>query len=296
MPNRETDISTGLVKFEEELRHVNLRLDKAHTHRYRDRLATYFVITSGKKYVDLVLTDEFLCDFPNTKEQFEFLRRYLEGVRKRIENPSPYNFYCVSEAAVKIEIEWPVQWVPNRAASFVWIRIRDLKTELVSACSAIMTHQLEIMDTNLKLDPFLREEILIANVRNAIDRRELEFYEPGQLPTELPSLRVQKHSENGPAIRSEDLHEFLLGKIYWLGFKQGDRSTRVWVTDPWDAVYLGVDPRSLLRAAQTLEASDYIRVDAEGFATADRNLLINANRFEPGGSSPRVRRLGFSAE
>jgi hypothetical protein len=294
MPSWNSEVAAGLKKFEEALHTANLEL--VNTHRYTDRLATYLVVGSGGKEVDLVLTDEFLGDFPHTREQQQAVAEYVEGLRRRIQNPAPNHFYCVSGIPTRIEIEWPIQWVPNRAASFVWVRIRDLRTGLSSQCSAIMTHQFEIMDVDLKLNPFLREKLIVANIREAIDRDELRFYTKEELPTELPSVRVQKPMSAVGKASHQQVQHFLLGKLYWLGFKQGDKTTRVWLTDPWDAEYLGTDEKSLLQAAQTLGAAELVDLDDEGFAATGRALLLHSDSFELQSSKPTPRKLGFAPE
>jgi hypothetical protein len=294
MPSRDIEVSDGIRAFELALQKASLKLVK--THRYQDRLATYFAISSGKSTeVDVVLTHEFLSDFPRTQEQQNALAEYVRDIKHRLDNPSPQFHYCLSEVPVRIDIEWPVQWVPNRAASFVWVRLQDLRTGLISACSAIMTHQFEIMDVNLKLNPFLREQFIVTNVREAIDRDELPFFVQDQMPTELPSVRIQKFPEIPPPSRP-DIRRFLMGKVYWLGFKQGDRKTKVWLADPWDAAYLGTNTQNLLQIGQTLEAGEFVMLDNDGFANAGKNLLLESESFEFRSLNSKIREFNSGAD
>jgi hypothetical protein len=79
--------------------------------------------------------------------------------------------------------------------------------------------------------------------------------------------------------------------VYWLAFKQGDRKTKVWLADPWDAAYLNTDTRSLTQLAQALEAADYVALDDDGFASAGKNLLIESESFEIRSSNSKIRQF-----
>jgi pyrimidine deaminase RibD-like protein len=78
-----------------------------------------------------------------------------------------------------------------------------------------------------------------------------------------------------------EIRQFILRKVYWLGFNEGDQSTEVWICDPYDAEYLGTTTNHLKQLAQILAAEDLIRFDTtRTFAAASNFLLKQSSMFE----------------
>lgn len=88
--------------------------------------------------------------------------------------------------------------------------------------------------------------------------------------------------ESAPPSTDSVLEEFLLGKVYWLGFKRVERNTKVWIADPWDARYLGATVGQLIQTAQVLEAEKMIKLDSQqAFASTEDGLLLRARPSAP---------------
>jgi hypothetical protein len=129
------------------------------------------------------------------------------------------------------------------------------------------------------------ERDIINAIRVLVDGGKLEFFLEETHPRKLPQFFLPSE-EQSKASQSE-IRDFLQGKIYWLGFRQGDKNTAVWIADPWDAEYLGVDQNTLVQTAQLLEAEEVIKLCSEDkdFASAGRQLLLRAEEFEHLGES-----------
>jgi len=212
-------------------------------------------------------------------EYQESTKAYFEALENRMLNTSPVDFYCVSGVQLQVFVDWPAEPVPGYAASAVKVRVHDLREkDKVAICAVKITYQQAEFD--LKRDPFLREQYVINTLRKAIDRGELEFRPQTERRVQLPMLDLELE----PASLSTDslLEEFLLGKVYWLGFKRVERNTKVWIADPWDATYLGATIGQLIQTAQILEAEKMIKLDSQqAFASSDDGLLLRARPSTP---------------
>ena len=96
-------------------------------------------------------------------------------------------------------------------------------------------------------------------IRSALDRSKIEFYDSARHPSLLQEIVISE-LQPSPRCNDEAIQQFLAGKIYWLGYRRGDKTTPVWISDPWDASYLGVSTNELRRAAQVLEARGLIKL------------------------------------
>jgi hypothetical protein len=271
------EMSPGAAKGLEVLKQLILRgpVVISDIHRIFDRRAYLFTFSRNSQKTIAFLSDEFLSDLPASKEFQDSTRAYIGALEKRMLNLSVADFYCLGGIPLHITIEWPFDSIPGYTASAVQVRITDLRAEdRVSFCAVRTTHQHQVFD--FKKDPFARERAIINTIRIAVDHGQLSFYPRSEAPSVLPYVdfgagRNYQGSE-------EQIEEFLLGKVYWLGFKRGDRRNSVWIADPWDAEYLGTTARILTQTAQVLEAEKMIALDdsAQEFATAKDGLLVRA--------------------
>ena len=275
----EQQVETGLALFKQILRSTG-RLELKEARRLTDRLAFYIVVGTGTKQSDIVLSYEFLSDLPNTVEYQTSAQAYARWTAKRMSNPHPMDYYCKIGVPIRLEIHWPFEAVPQRAASFVHVSTHDLsKPSTVAICSVIMTQQQHMFD--LHKNPLLREAAIVNTVRRAVDAKRLTFYSRAAHPVQLQELRLDVQIR--PSTPEMMIDRFVAGKVYWMGFKQGDKRTKVWIADESDADYLGTDSRSLIQTAQVLEALKMIVLDStQEYASAGDRLLSQAKSFEAG--------------
>lgn len=227
----------------------------------------------------VVVSGRFLDDLPETGEYQKSTKAYFEALENRMLNASPDDFYCVSGIPLQVFIDWPAEPVPGYAASAVKVRTHDLREkDKVAICAVKITYEQTELD--LKRDPFLREQYVMNTLRKAIDRGDLEFRPRPEWGVQLPMLDLEL--ESAPPSTDSVLEEFLLGKVYWLGFKRVERNTRVWIADPWDARYLGATVGQLIQTAQVLEAEKMIKLDSQqAFASTEDGLLLRARPSAP---------------
>jgi hypothetical protein len=286
-----TTVDIGLRLLEEKCRAYGF--EGIQRQKLFDRQANYFVIRhrESKQDVDFVLSNEFLSDLQKTPGYLAALETYLGSLALRMQNSAWNAFYCISHRAVAIELQWPVDAIPQRAASFMWVDVRDLaQPALIARCSAILTHGLYL--DLFKADPFMVPRLIVNSIREVVDRAELKFYSPDQHPRELQTIDVRAERVDSP-VDSQGLEDFICGKVYWLGFRMstGVQSARTWTLDPWDAFYLGTDQRGLAQAARLADAKGLIRItDDKGFAVPQDELLRIGRKFESETASknPRV--------
>lgn len=240
----------------------------------QNREAHVFVFMRGENSHQIVISEEFLSDLPGTKEYQQSAKQYFRDLENRLQNLSASDFYSLAGIPVRISIDWPWEAMPNRDASFVHVYVHDLRnSNSVAVVSVYMTgqqHRFELM-----ADPFLKERCIVNTVRKSLDRNELTFFPQDKHPTNLPTVALETKTT---PVGEEALREFMLGKVYWLGFKSGERRTKVFIADSWDGHYLGVGDQTLVQTAQVLEAEDLIALDAsQEFASAGKGLLVRAS-------------------
>jgi len=254
--------------------------------RLFDRYAYYLEIALGSKQIDTILSEEFLSDLPATREYQLALDEYIGWLAGRMENYSPILFYCKAGIPLKIEIEWPISASSSPGVSgFVHVHVYDVRLpRQVAQCSVKL---MRAASRELEKNPFHRERAIVNRIRAAVDRKELDFLPKDNHPSELQQLRIESNEQLAASSSANEVEQFISGKVYWLGFKQGDKRTRTWVTDPWDADYLQVELKTLTQSAQILAARRTIVLDSEGsFVSAGELLLLESGRWDTSHQQP----------
>jgi hypothetical protein len=251
------------------------------------RPAQYFVVSSGNRAVDFVLSHEFLSALPSTEPYPVFLDDYVSELEKRFRQPNPLDFYCSSGTAINVTIRWPITPMINRDASFVHVEVQDIRMPtLVAKCSIIFVYAVIPW---VSQNPFRRQEAIVNRIRQGIDRQELAFYARAAHPHQLQTLEIWPTEEPAPSVHQSELEQYLSGKVYWLAFKRADRNAKVWIADTWDARYLGTEPQVLRQSAQIQDARGVIKVDKQDFAGPGDALLVSSAAYEiQPTSAPRV--------
>jgi hypothetical protein len=70
---------------------------------------TYFELAKSDRVSDVVVSDDFIRDLPNTREYQEATDAYAAAVAGRIRCGSPNLFYGISHLAIEITVKWPIQ-------------------------------------------------------------------------------------------------------------------------------------------------------------------------------------------
>jgi len=273
------ELQAGIEHLRSILAGTHVRIEKITA--LQNREAHIFLFMRGENSHQIVISEEFLTDLPATKEYQQSAKEYFRDLENRLLSFSASDFYSLSGIPVRISIDWPFQAMPNRDASFVHVYIQDLRgPNPVATISVYMTgqqHRFQLM-----ADPFLKERCIVNTVRHTLDKNELTFFPQDKHPINLPAVALETTSTS---VGEQPLREFILGKVYRLGFKSGERRTKVFIADSWDGHYLGAQTQTLIQTAQILEAEDLVTLDSsQEFASAARGLLVRA-ASSPGAGS-----------
>lgn len=243
------------------------------------RMAFYFIARAYEKEWLFTLTREALSDLPAMKTYQQGADRFARSLENRLRNKFPNQFFCASGVPVTVEIEWPLQPLANRAASYVRVSVTDSRDARVAHCYVVITHQQSVFD--LKEDPFLIQESIVNSIRLTIDGGRVKFYPEAAHPVELQEVMLTV--KGSIAADSDSIDNFIREKVIWLGFRAGDASSTVWISDPWDASYLRTSAAELKRAGQVLNARSEVQLDeTHEFASIGRELLSRVRDFERG--------------
>jgi hypothetical protein len=230
-------------------------------------------ITAYEKRWSMGLSRDQLDDLPGTKEYHEaalVLARILES---RFKNHNP-NFY-VTESGRLLEMEalWPArQWMNDAgtnwiAATGLWVNLTDVLTKEVARCAVIITTSQQTYS-----NPFGRLAVIFNSLRSAVDRDAITFY-PSNEALGDHGDRID-FGFSPPQIETKRIQDFLLNKVWLLGFKASRRETVAWIADPWDASYLGCTTIALHQETAVLDAQGKVVLDESGeFASVGKNLL-----------------------
>ncbi len=78
-----------------------------------------------------------------------------------------------------------------------------------------------------------------------------------------------------------EVEKFVRGKVFWLGFRLGDKNTQVWIADTWDVLYVSAKEKTLIQCAQVLEARKEVVLDeTQEYASAGDELLRQSHSWE----------------
>jgi hypothetical protein len=280
------EIAAGIAVLRGYVRDSGLSLSER---RLRDRRSYYFEITGGGKWFDLVLSEEFLMDLPATAGHRVHIEEYLPPVLMRFQNSSPSDFFAKCGTPFTLKIHWPFKEHPARDVIWCHVEVEDLRTPgLIAMTTPVIGMLLD--DSEFQFKPLARVEAVVNAIRNALDRSEIQFYGRREHPSETQEIKILDRSRPGRAPQAS-VEDFTAEKVRWLAFNRGDQFTKVWVADPWDASYLGVSSRDLIRAAQVLRSQGVLALTADSqFASAGDVLL----QTSPVAASPRAR-IGFHA-
>lgn len=277
MTGMRNEAEAGLVALRKVLA-GNERISLKQIQQFGSRAAFLVVVGTPSQDCAIQVSEEFLHDLPNSQDYLSATAAFFEAAGNRMRCGSPHEFYCLCGIPIRTEISWPLQRMQDRDATYVHVDVHDLRSDsAVAKCSVVLSGQAWVFD--LERDPFRRLEVIVRTIRQCVDRGKLKFYTRDKHPPLLQELKV----ETGGVTSDTELstEDFEAGKVFWLAFKRGDKRTKTWIADPWDANYLGTDTRTLIQKAQIAEANGLIIVDdIQEFASAGDGLLRLNSSYE----------------
>lgn len=255
-----------------------------------DRLSTYFDLGNSQTSLDLVIADEFFSDLPATKQYQIDLQHWISWLQKRVGNHDAKSFITQDGRAFSLEIRWPFQRYPTEVS--LHARLSSLlNDEVAGIYVAISDPDWEA----LRGQPFAKQKAVFVAARQALEADEIVFYPKSERPSQLQRAEYKPDQKSSKS-NDQKIQMFIAHKTYALGFKLSDQETKVWVCDPWDAEYLGVDAGVLKRNAQLLRAAKFLEFDSRSeYATAQDQLILTMSQSAPE-QERQIRKIGFAPE
>jgi diguanylate cyclase (GGDEF)-like protein len=242
-----------------------------HNRPWPNRRSTYFEIGKPGRQTDIVLSDEFICDLPGTREYQEAVDSYAIAVAGRVRCGSPNVFYCRSHLAINVAMHWPIQQavLNNMPAAWLLIHATNEVQGGIAMCSLNIGRHLAYSPRTMLDDV----RIATNSVRNGIDNGTVTFYDRHSHPESYQLIKDDAKAQRPPESQSE-VEKFIAGKTYMLGFQIPDVPGEVYAADAWDAEYLGISRKELSQSAYVLRARGLIDLDMTlGFARPSDKLV-----------------------
>jgi diguanylate cyclase (GGDEF)-like protein len=275
---RREEVAAGLQLLEQIFSKAGISIRESRR-PWHDRTATYIVVGAGDSSTDIVLTDDFLSDLPATREHKSAAESYAQAVAGRIKHGSAQAFYCRSGIPITLETHWPIHTSATTDRGLVsWLMVTATNglDETEAMCS-LQFHAFEYP----RPSPFQQMKQIVNRVRGAIDEGSVTFVPPGTHPSNGQIIE-QKRIEEKPPASDEEIQRFLLEKTYYLGFRASRNPHSVWISDPWDANYIGATTRALSQAAHIVQARKLITLDSTSqYASPSDKLLSDGPADQP---------------
>src|SRR5215468_235765 len=245
MPESETQLGIADLKKRLSAAGLNiLQLEEGFRHR-----STLFVIGNDESQTNIVLSEEFIHDLPNTKEYQAMVDSYARAVAGRLKCGSPELFYCKSGVAIQVSFRWPIQSAVynNEFVVFLLMDVTNRVDEKIAKYSVQLGGG----------KVFAAVVQVVNSVRSAIDAGQIKFYEPTDHQEVFQRAETKRQPQEPHS--QPDVENFVAGKAYALGFMAVDEARDVWAVDPWDAQYLGVTVKELSLAMRVLRANGLLQ-------------------------------------
>src|SRR5262249_49029925 len=99
------------------------------------------------------------------------------------------------------------------------------------------------------------ESLIVNSLRKEVDVKQLEFLKTSKRQPVPVSSRFF-NSKTGrfacDPFPSEKIPDFLMKKVFWLGYKSDGGAAPIWIADPYDAEYLVTTTEKLVNAGKEL--------------------------------------------
>lgn len=116
------ELEAGISYLKGRFARAELEILESNRH-WPERRVTYVVVGKADRRTDIVLSDEFLSDLPNTPEYQTAAESYAKAVAGRVKCGNPETFYCYSGVSVNIEFQWPVNSALVGAGFSSWLKV-----------------------------------------------------------------------------------------------------------------------------------------------------------------------------
>lgn len=234
--------------------------------------ATLLTIGRDNNRFDISLSGNFLADLKNAPEYQTAANAFVKAVGGRMRCGPPDVFFCRSGISVRIELCWPVDVAVVNSEFQTWLRVRltDRSTLQVATCVVLNIGFRQFAT------PFDEARWTTNLVRNRIDDGTITFEDARVGGRPNPQQVIQNQHVIAAKSSPIETQSFILGKAHSLGFETAEVPGEVWIADPWDAEYLGINTKDLLNAAYILQARKLLVLDKDlQFGKPSDQLIAN---------------------
>lgn len=235
-----------------------------------------FVVSADGKETDFCLSREQVDDTPATPGYREAAEALARGFESRFKNIDPNLFVTASGRLLYISPEWPAfplrssdgtSWI---AANGTRVVVKDALSKEIAICLVKMTHAQNFLGPTYT--PFHRLQGFVNSIRADVDAGKIAFHASFEEHPKI--MQSVDFRYDATALEPVSLSAYLQQKVWLLGFRSGQKNTKVWIADPWDAAYLGSTVPLLRQEAAILDAQELVVLDqAEEFASTGKLLL-----------------------
>jgi hypothetical protein len=195
-------------------------------------------------------------------------------------DPHPYHYVTFSGIPLRLELHWPFHLSTSGADWHVMTAMAHLAdggplhAELAVSLSQTMKEALPSIEQEWA------EPLVINSIRKTVDLGELAFLKSGKKQPVHVSSRYYSFLTRKIQFMTQpdaDITEMLKRRVYWLG-AHGGRDEAVWIADPVDAQYAGVEAEKLTALARQLGSQGLLTLDGE-MARATDKLRAEAEKM-----------------
>src|SRR5262245_27730800 len=210
---------------------------------------------------------------------------HVSGAAVRAKNPKPDAYFTRLGLPVSIELNWPFHLSTSGADFYILHGDMKLEAEVKDGTplhALLSVHVSQTVKESLpSLDRGVCESLIINSLRKEVDVKQLEFLKTSKRQPVPVSSRFF-NSKTGrfayDPYPEDRIPDFLMKKVFWLGYKLGGDAAPVWIGDPYDAEYLVTTTDKLGNAAHILAQQGFIKLDGE-FAAATTALVAKSDQL-----------------
>jgi hypothetical protein len=247
-----------------------------------------FALSKDGKELRIALRLDFVTDLPGTRELQTALESYLTELSLRFAERNLSEYATMSGIPTRLRIGFPFRTrTPANSFESVHVLVQSGTDPVFEArLSVDLTEEAAINIASF--ESIVTETLVVNAVRKSVDSKQAVFYQKGDHPEQIQPVTIASSDYDHKAKRftycratEEEITDFLKRKVYWLGFRRGNQTTRVCIASPYDAAYLGVSTERLQQTSAILAADGFVQLDASGvYANAGTKLLQEARIFD----------------
>jgi hypothetical protein len=196
-------------------------------------------------------------------------------------NPHPYRYATFSGLPLRLELRWPFHQSTAGADWFVMPAVAHLDDGSPLHADLAVSLSLTMKEALPSIEPEWAEPLVLNSIRKTVDLGEIAFLKSGKKqPVYVSSRYYSFLARKIQFVAQPDagIAELLKRRVYWLG-AHGGRDEAVWIADPVDAQYAGVEAEKLLALSKQLATQGWLTLEGE-LARATDKLRAEAEAMQ----------------